>query len=124
MPEHNYIVKVEAGGSVNISEDVLATIAGEAVKEVEGVGGFSTSFGGEIADRFSKKNAPPRGVKLTIEENNITIDVFILVRYGNVISDVGRAVQEAVISGIEAMTGISVKAVNVTICGVAFEKSK
>ena len=124
MPEQNYIVREEAEGSVNISEEVLATIAAEAVREVEGVGGFASSFGGEIAERLGKKSAPARGVKLIVEENDITVDAFILIQYGSVITDVAQAVQEAVTGGIEAMTGITVKAVNVTVCGVAFEKSK
>ena len=124
MPENNYIVREEEGGSVHISEDVLAIIAGETVREVEGVGGFVMSFGGEIAERLSKKNHPPRGVKITIEENEMTLDVFILIQYGSVIAEVARAVQETVVADVEAMTGIKVKAVNVTICGVAFEKAK
>ena len=124
MPEHNYVIREAEEGSVNISEDVLATIAAEAVREVEGFGGFANSFGGEIAERFGKKTAPYKGVKLAIEENDIVVDAFILVRYGSVISDVAKAVQDAVINGVEAMTGIAVKAVNVTICGIAFEKSK
>ena len=124
MPEHNYVIREAAEGSVNISEDVLATIAAEAVREVEGFGGFATSLGGEIAERFGKKTAPYKGVKLSIEENNIIVDAFILVRYGHIISDVAKAVQEAVTGGVEAMTGLAVKAVNVTVCGIAFEKSK
>ena len=124
MADNNYIVREETGGSVNISEDVLAIIAAEAVREVEGVGGFSISLGGEIVERLGKKNAPTRGIKLTIEENQVTVDAFIQVLYGSVIAHVAQAAQEAVIAGIEAMTGITVKAVNVTVCGVAFEKGK
>ena len=123
MPEQNYIVRETAEGSVNISEEVLATIAAQAVREVDGVGGFATTLGGEIAERLGKR-APSRGVKLAIEGEEVTVDTFILIKYGSVIGDVSRAVQDAVTSGIEAMTGITVKAVNITVCGVAFEKTK
>ena len=124
MAESNYIVRKEESGSVHISEDVLATVVGETVREVEGVGGFAMSFGEEIAERLSKRSHSSRGVKIAIEENEVTIDIFILVQYGSVIAEVARAVQEKVITELEAMTGIKAKAVNVTVCGVAFEKAK
>ena len=125
MAENNYITHNEESGSVSISEDVIATIAYETVREIEGVGGFATSFGGELAERFSKsKKTSSRSVKITIAENTITVDVFILVKYGIVISEVAQAVQESVRSAVEAMIGLSVAAVNVTICGIVFEKTK
>jgi len=124
MPDHNYVIREEESGSVHIAEDVLAAITGETVRGVEGVGGFATSFGGELAERLSKKSHPSRGVKISIEENEISVDVFVLVQYGSVIAEVATAVQEAVTADIEAMTGIKTKAVNVTICGIAFEKAK
>ena len=123
MAEHNYITRTDTQGSVNIAEDVIATIASEAVRAVDGVGGFSTSFGGEIAAAFGKK-AASRGVKVTCTEHDITVDVFFLVQYGTRITDVAKAAQEAVVSNIEAITGVTVRQVNVTICGVIFEKSK
>ena len=123
MPEQNYIIREVAEGTVNISEEVLATIAAQAVREVDGVGGFATTLGGEIAERLGKR-APSRGVKLVVEGEEVTVDAFILIKYGSVIGDVSRAVQDAVTSGIEAMTGITVNAVNVTVCGVAFGKKK
>ena len=123
MPENNYITRADAQGSVNISEDVIAIIASEAARSVEGVGGFSTSLGGEIADRFSKK-ASARGVKVAFEEQDVFVEVFFLVKYGSVIIEVAKAVQDAVVSSVEAITGLHVKQVNVTVCGVQFEKAK
>ena len=124
MREQHYIVLEIAEGSVNISEEVLATIAAEAVREVDGVGGFASTLGGEIAERFGKKSAPSRGIKLVVEDDTIAVDAFILIKYGSVIGEVALAVQEAVTNRVEAMTGITVKAVNVTVCGVAFGKPK
>jgi len=122
MPDNNYITRIEEQGSINISEEVIATIACEAVREVEAVAGFARFFG-EIVERLGKKNLQ-RGVKIAIEENRITVDAYILIQYGAVIADVAQAVQEAVATSIESMTGLSVKAVNVTVCGIAFEKAK
>jgi len=123
MAELNYITRTEAHGSVSIAEDVIAAIASEAVRSVDGVGGFATSLGGEIAELLGKR-AVSRGVKVTCTGNDVTIDAFFLVQYGTRITDVAKAAQEAVISNIEAITGLSVREVNVTVCGVTFEKSK
>ena len=123
MAELNYITRTDAQGSVNIAEDVIAAIACEAVRGVDGVGGFSGSFGGEIAERLGKK-ASSRGVKVSCEENNVDVDVFFLVQYGAKITDVARAAQEAVVSNVEAITGLTVRQVNITVCGVTFEKTK
>ena len=123
MPENHYIIRANAQGSVFISEDVMATIVAEAVREVEGVGGFATSLGSEIAERLGKKPGH-RGVKIALEENEVIVEAFVLVQYGTVISEVAMAVQEAVASSVEAITGVRVKAVNVTVCGIAFTKEK
>jgi len=123
MPENHYIIRAGEQGSVYISEDVMAAIVAEAVREVEGVGGFATSLGGEIVGRLGKKPGH-RGVKIACEGNEVTVEVFVLVRYGRVINAVAVAVQEAVASSVEAITGVMVKAVNVTICGITFDKEK
>lgn len=123
MADHNYIIRESEQGNVYISEDVVATIVAEAVREVDGVAGFATSLGGEIADRLGKKPSS-RGVKIAFVDNEVIVEAFILVQYGVVISDVAAAVQEAVASGVEDMTGVHVQAVNVTVCGIAFEKGK
>jgi len=123
MPENHYITRVSEQGSVFISEDVVATIVSEAVREVDGVGGFATSLGGEIAERLGGKK-PSRGVKIAFEENEVVVDAFVLVQYGVVIADVAAAVQEKVADSVEAIMGVRVRAVNVTVCGIAFDKEK
>lgn len=107
-----YITTVEEQGSVNISEDVIVTIAHAAVMEVEGVSGFASKMG------------QSKGMKIHVGDDKIVVDAYILLEYGVVINDVARAVQNSVLSAIESMTGIVVSAVNVHICGVAFEKGK
>jgi len=123
MADNNYIIRESEQGNVYISEDVVATIVAEAVREVDGVAGFATSLGGEIAERLSKKPSG-KGVKIAFIDNEVVVEAFVLVKYGVVISDVAAAVQETVASSVEGMTGVCVKAANVTICGIAFEKDK
>ena len=122
MAEH-YITRTDEQGSVSIAEDVIAAIVSEAIYSVDGVNGLSASFGGEIVERLGKKSAV-RGVKVSFVENEVEIDIFFLVQYGAQIIDVSKKTQEAVVSNVEAITGLTVRQVNVTVCGIAFEKAK
>jgi Uncharacterized protein conserved in bacteria len=118
-----YVTQTSEKGSVNISEDVIAIIASSAVTEVNGVDGFPTTLGTDIAGFLSKKSSG-KGIRIQISESEITVDAYIMVRYGFVISDVAKEVQTSVAGAVEAMTGLAVPEVNVHVCGVTFDKEK
>lgn len=106
-----YIVCPDERGSIHISEDVVAAIAVSAALEVDGVG--------ELAQSGGKKNAV-KGVKLTLGSDSVIVDLQILVKYGQPISQVAQNVQEAVANAVESMTELKVCQVNVRISGVTF----
>lgn len=108
-----YIVDSQERGTINISEDVVAAIAVAAALEVDGVGEPAQESGQR------KKNAV-KGVKLTVGEDDVTIDLQIMVQYGHPIPQVAESVQDAVISAVESMTELKVHCVNVRIGGVNF----
>ena len=109
-----YITKVQENGSVMISEDVLAAIVLNAVKEVEGIVGMSAKHGVEIAKKNSGK-----GLKIVIGENDeITVECNVIIGYGQSVVAVAKNVQEAVTAALESMTGVKVVAVNVNVCGI------
>ena len=116
-----YVSRSDELGNIHISEEVLAVIAAAAALEVEGVGGLAANLGTDLAELLGKKTRS-RGIRLEVAEENVTVDVNILVKYGHTIPEVGRAVQEAVMSSIEATSGLTVEAVNVNVGGVIFDK--
>jgi len=118
-----YFTRSDEKGSVNISEDVICIIAAAAMRDVPGVDGAPNTLSEDIAGLLGKKSAS-RGVKIRIEEEAIKVDAYIMVRFGYVISDVAREVQNAIINSIEATTGLSVPEVNVHVCGITFDKEK
>ena len=119
----DYIIRNTEDGSVNISEDVIAIIAWEAMHEVEGFGGPAAGIPGDLAELISRKNAS-RGVRISSEEQSVAVDVFITVRFGYSVTKVSRDIQEAISKAVQDMTGIRVSAVNVSVTGIAFEKTK
>lgn len=113
-----YISQAQENGSVMISEDVVSTIVEHAVMDVEGVVGIVVKPGAEITELISKKNWG-KGMKILIaENNNLSIDCNITIRYGQSVVDIAEAVQGAIISAVESMTGVQVTAVNVNVCGI------
>ena len=118
-----YIKSTDEKGSINISEDVVAVIAAAAASDVEGVSGLFFAHGKDLSNMIGKKGLS-RGVRLTIDGDDIIIDVFIMTDIGYSVSEVGAEVQKEVMSTIDAAVGVAVKAVNVHICGVSLKKTK
>jgi len=113
-----YITQVQENGSVMISEDVVAAIVAQSVKDVEGVVGLNVKPGADIAEMIGKKNWG-KGMKIFIaEDNSITVDCEVVVGYGQGVVAVAKAVQDAVSAALESMTGVKVNAVNINVCGI------
>ena len=118
----NYITTENEKGKINISEEVIAVMVGAAITEVEGVDGLANTVGNDILDLIGKKSLA-KGVKITLTEEHMVIDVLIMVVFGCVITDVAAKVQNAVSNAIESMTGVT-PVVNVHVSGVSFPKNK
>ncbi len=113
-----YITQEQESGSVLISEDVIASIVDNAIKDVEGIVGLSVKPGADIAEKIGKK-AWGKGIKIMIAQDNaMSIDCNVNIGYGQSVITVAKAVQDAVKAAVESTTGVSVTAVNVNICGI------
>lgn len=103
---------------IEISNDVIAVIAGVAVSEVQGVASMSGGFAGGITEVLSGKKNMAKGIKVDKTENTAKIDVNIIVEYGSRIPDVAFEIQNRVKKSVESMTGFKVEEVNVHVQGV------
>lgn len=108
-------------GSIKITEEVVAIIAGIAATEVPGVAGMSGGIAGGIAEMLGRKNLS-KGVKVEVGEKEAAIDLYIVVEYGCRIPDVAWEIQEKVKKSVETMTGLNVIEVNIHVQGVNIEK--
>lgn len=106
-------------GTVKISDEVVAVIAGLATAEVKGVAGMSGGIVGGIAEFVGKKN-PSRGVKVEVGEKEAAVDVYVIVEFGVRIPEVAHEIQRNIKKAIESMTGLAVVEINVHIQGVSF----
>ena len=103
---------VSESGTVKISEEVVAIIAGIAAMEVPGVAGMSGGLAGGIAEMLGRKNLS-KGVKVEVGEKEAAIDLYIIVEYGCRIPDVAWEIQEKVKKAVETMTGLHVVEVKI-----------
>lgn len=104
--------------TIQISNDVIAVIAGVAVSEVSGVASMAGGFAGGISEVLSGKKNMAKGIKVDKTEEKIKIDVNIVVEYGTRIPDVAFEIQNRVKTAVENMTGMNVTEVNVHVQGV------
>ena len=113
-----YITQIQENGSVMISEDVISSIVSQAVGEVDGVVSINSKPASELADMIGKKWG--KGMRIAISESNqVTIDVDVIIRYGQSVVAVASAVQSAIISAVQSMTGVNAVLVNVNVNGIA-----
>ena len=113
-------------GTVSFASDVVATMAGLAATEIEGVFSmYSQSSGfGNIFGRNNKtsKGNHTKGVKVDVVDDKVSVDVSIVVDYGTPVPTIAREIQENVKKTVETMSGLEVSHVDVHIQGVSFEK--
>ena len=73
--EKNEDVKIEDNNNIEISNDVVAVIAGMAATEVPGVAEMAGGFAGGISEVLSGKRNMAKGIKVDIQDGNAKIDV-------------------------------------------------
>ena len=110
--------------NIQISNDVISTIASVAAMEVEGVHSLTSSISSNIKDIIYKKGAT-KGVSVDIdEENNVNITINMVIKYNYKIQDVAHSVQSQVIRAVSDMTNLEIISVNVNVVGVNIPKEE
>lgn len=103
----------EALGVVRVARQVLSTIVINTAVQIPGV--IRMAQGSDQWSRFLGREIPSQGVALTVKENVVSVDLYLVVASGANIVAVGSSVQEEVASSIEEMVGMQVREVNVYI---------
>ena len=109
-------VDLQNGGTITYANEVIATIAGVAANEIDGIAGMCVSGGfGEILGR--NRNIT-KGVKVEVGSQEAAVDLYIIVEYGVSIAAVAKNVVETVKYRVENLIGVKVDQVNVTVEGI------
>lgn len=120
---NNYTIHENVNiGEVRVADEVVAIIAGLAATEVAGVSSMAGNITNELVSKLGMKNLS-KGVKVTVNETSVSVELALNLDYGVGIPDVSARVQEKVKNAIETMTGLQVSSVNVRIAGVNIDKN-
>lgn len=123
LEQNTYVLQEDDDfGTVKIADDVVASIAGIAATEVEGVVSMAGNIGNELKSKMGVKNLA-KGVKVEVIGKSVKADIALIVEYGYSIPAISQKVQERVKSTIENMTGLTVTDVNIRIAGVNMIKN-
>lgn len=105
-------------GSIHISKEVIAVLAGNVAIESYGlVGMVSRKVSDGIVDLLGKENLG-KGVEVKVTEDELIIDLYIAVQYGTKISEVANNVIEKVHYSLKRFLGFAPDKVNVFVQSV------
>ena len=93
-----YVLR-EDGGSIDVTSGALTQIVQRAAESVEG----------------ARVRRPRRGLDLRLEDARVRVELELAVRYGIVLPDLARDVQQRVADALSAMVDLDVEAVDVSI---------
>jgi len=106
-------------GTIALSEEVIATIAGSAATECYGIVGMvSSKLQDGIATILRRENLG-RGVQIErLDDDQLSITLNVVVGYGVKISEVAQNVVDKVRYVVQNTTGLEVQRVKVHVKGV------
>lgn len=110
-----------AQGEIRLAPRVLEFIAGIAASQVDGVSKLRGSFANNVSELLGRSDHR-RGVKLTVKDDQLTLDLAVTLDYGATVPKVAAQIQERVKQQVALMTNLSVAAVNVHVQGIMPEK--
>jgi uncharacterized alkaline shock family protein YloU len=109
--------KDETLGQVDISPTAIASIASHAVNQSYGVVGMASK---NIVDGIARllTRDSYRGIDVTMEDDEIVIDVYVIIEHGVRIRAVAESIQHTTKFHVEKVLGFPVRAVNVFVQGL------
>lgn len=112
-------------GNITIAEEVIAVICGVVAMECYGLVGMASRNVQEGINELLRKDYYERGVDVQfIEDDKISVTLYVIVEYGVKISEVARNIQERVKYAIENTLGLRVEAIDIRVQGVRVTNAK
>ena len=106
-------------GKIIYSDDMLARIAGLRAMECYGIVGMASINAADGIGALLKVENLKKGVKVkTDDSDNVKVVLYVVVKYGVSISAVAKNIIDTVKYGMEQVTGLNVKSVDVVVQGI------
>ena len=108
-------------GKTTVAPDVLVEIARMAALNVTGVHAMAPVSGG--VNRLFRRGISD-GVRITVNEDVVFADLYIILDNGINIRDISRTIQKKVTRAITEMVGMDVGEINIHIENIAYESEE
>ena len=123
MAESRYVIRSTEQGNVEISTDVISTIIGIAALKVDGVSSLGNGISAVNVEKQTPK-ALQKTIRIYKNEEAVSVDVALNLKFGSEIMDVVPDVQEKIKDTMLDMIGIEVDTVNIRIIGIDPEEAQ
>lgn len=101
---------------IDIHKSVLLDIAATTLEGIEGSEVAQAPLKmGEVLRQQASPSRRPKAIKVVRENQDVTVEIGINVEYGRSLIGVAAEAQQALKENIELMTGLNVKAVDVSV---------
>lgn len=100
------------GGKLTLDEDVVATIAGLAARDVKGIHSLGKSR------LISFGDSPTRGVEAEVGKIEAAFDLDVIIEYGIDIREMAKALRTKIGAEVDKMTGRRVVEININVVGI------
>ncbi len=110
----------KVGGKLEMSEDVVATIANFAARSVKGI----ANLGKAGLLYRSIGDDPTRGVAAEVGETQAALDIEVVIESGCEIKKVAVELRQKIATEVNKMAGRNVIEVNIKVVGIQMEEEK
>lgn len=111
-----------SNSKLKFNEDVIAKIAGMAIRDIDGVLSMNGNMLDNIADKIRTKEDLTKGIDVDVGEKQAALDLEIVLEYGKDAHLVFEQILRSVSQAVESMTGLEVVETNVYISDVMTKK--
>lgn len=105
-------------GKIVINDKVIARMAGLSALECFGIVGMAALSKSDGIVKLLTRNSIAKGIKVTIEDEKVSLDLHVIVAYGVAVSVVAENLISTVKYTIENTTGFTVSKINIYVEGV------
>lgn len=109
-------------GTITIDQEAIAQVAGLAATDGAGVVGMAAKSMRDGLVHLLKKESMTKGVRINMDNEMLSINLYIIVEYGTNIAAIADTLKSNVKYRVEEQVGLSVGEVNIYVEGVRINK--
>ena len=117
----NNVAEDQDQGLTTVADQVVAKVAGLAIKEIPGVYDLGNSAAralGALRSKVGASESITQGISVEIGQTQTALDVVLIVEYPYPVHEVADKVREAIFSAVEGLVGLEVTEVNIKVTDV------